>query len=119
MPVVRLLGLSKDAAARVREALETAAPEVRVEDGIDEGSESARMLAELRRAVGEATHAVNNPLTVISGNAQLAVELARMLEVDAAVLAALQEIDHATGSLSDTLLQLDRLKQDIADQTGG
>jgi signal transduction histidine kinase len=118
MPTVRLLGLSEDAAARVREAIEAAAPEVEVEEGIDEGSEAARMLAELRQAVGDATHAVNNPLTVISGNAQLAVELARVMEVDAAVLAALQEIDQATASLSETLLRLDRLKQQIADQTG-
>ena len=119
MPVVRLLGFSDAAAAQVREVLEGVAPEATVEVGLDEGSESARMLAELRQAVGKATHDVNNPLTVISGNAQLAVELARALDVDEAVLGAVREIDEAAGRLAQTLLELDRLKQQIADASGG
>ena len=119
MPIVRLLGFSDATAAQVRAAVEQVAPEAQVEVGVDAGSESARLLAELRRAVGKATHDVNNPLTVISGNAQLAVELARALDVDEAVLGAVREIDEAAGRLAQTLAELDRLKQLVADATAG
>ena len=119
MPTVRLLGFSDAAAARVRAAVEEASPESIIEVGVDAESETARLLRELLHAVGEATHAVNNPLTVISGNAQLAVELARAFDVDASVLDAVRDIDEAAVRLAETLLGLDRLKQHAADLTRG
>ena len=63
------------------------------------GGDPAGTLAEIRDELGRVAHALNNPLAVIAGNAQLAVEMSRAVPVDETVADALRAIQEAAGEL--------------------
>lgn len=67
------------------------------EDVVDEQRE---MLEDLKRELGRVAHSLNNPLSVIMGNAQLGIELAAATEVDEHVVVAMQSIYEAGEELS-------------------
>lgn len=71
--------------------------------GTSEGGGDARgsqaVLKELKRELGRVAHSLNNPLSVIMGNAQLGIELSTATETDENVVAALQSIYEAGGEL--------------------
>ena len=56
-------------------------------------------LVRVRDELGRVAHALNNPLAVISGNAQLGLELAGALGTDEAVVDALRSIGEAAAEL--------------------
>ncbi len=80
--------------------------------------EAVALLEELRAETGSVAHAINNPLTVITGNAQLVLEVARMEGRDSAVLGPIEDINAAAGQLSDALTRLSALRQRIAKVLG-
>lgn len=66
-------------------------------------------LASVRDEIGRVVHALNNPLAVIVGNAQLAQELARAVETDPTIVGAIDDIAHAgeeLGRLFDRIRDL-------------
>lgn len=76
------------------------------------GSPSAGTTA-LQQALSEMTHDINNPLAIISGNAQLLLELARMLDLDPDVAKPIQDIEEASHRLAETLRRLDTFKETL------
>lgn len=52
--------------------------------------------AQLEEALSDARHALSNPLTVISGNAQLLLELVEMMDLGDEVTAPLEDIYEAS-----------------------
>ena len=58
-------------------------------------------------------HEVNNPLAIISGNAQLLVELARAMDVDEDLLGPIRDIEEASRRLTDSLRGLARLRDHV------
>lgn len=58
-----------------------------------------RALAELRDEMSRVAHSLNNPLSVIAGNAQLGLELSSALGVDADVVGAFEQIQSAAAEL--------------------
>lgn len=78
-------------------------------------TESAQeVLTSLEKELGRMAHALNNPLAVVSGNAQYALELSRALEVESEVTDALKDIDEAGERLRGLLQQLDAIREDVA-----
>lgn len=77
------------------------------------------LLDALRAEVGGVVHAANNPLTVIAGNAQLLIELARAGGLDAAFARPLEDIEAAGQQLADALARLASVRQRLADAVGG
>lgn len=61
--------------------------------------EQREALEELRREMSRVAHSLNNPLSVIMGNAQLGIELAAAVDTDENVVAALRSIYEAGGEL--------------------
>ena len=79
---------------------------------------AALLLEALRAETGAVAHAINNPLTVIAGNAQFLVEMARMGGLDPTFSRPIEDIETATQQLSDALGRLAVLRQRIADSLG-
>lgn len=76
------------------------------------GSESS--LARLHAALSRVTHDINNPLAIISGNAQFLGELARGGAVEAEVAQAALDIEEASERLAALLRGLSALKEEVA-----
>lgn len=53
----------------------------------------------LERGLSDARHTLSNPITVISGNTQLLLEMARMMDLDDEFVEPLEDIDEAVDEL--------------------
>lgn len=71
--------------------------------------------AALQQALSEVTHDLNNPLAIIAGNAQLLLELARMLDLDPDVAKPIQDIEEASRRLAAMVRRLNELKENLAE----
>ncbi len=67
----------------------------------------------LHEALSEIIHDVNNPLSIIHGNAQFLIEVAKEKKEDGPVKEALQDIHDATNQLSQRLQRLETLRDDL------
>ncbi len=67
----------------------------------------------VRSVLANMYHDINNPLAIISGNAQLLVELARVMEVDEELMGPIEDIEAATQRLDDSLSELERLQEEL------
>ena len=63
------------------------------------GGEMAPVLLEVRDELSRVAHALNNPLAVIAGNAQLAVEMAQAVTTDETIVESLDAIVKAASEL--------------------
>jgi len=84
----------------------------------EERDEMAGLLEALRCETGAVAHAINNPLTVIAGNAQFLGELARVGALDATLIRPVEDIEVATQQLNEALIRLATLRQRIAASLG-
>lgn len=69
--------------------------------------------AALHQALSEIIHDVNNPLSIIHGNAQFLIEVAKEEGEDGPVQEALRDIHDATNQLSKRLKRLETLRDDL------
>lgn len=78
-----------------------------------------QLLHEIRTAISAINHEINNPLAIISGNAQLLLELSRMMDLDDAVVHPIEDIDHASRRVAELLNKLRDLRDKIKEPTAG
>lgn len=71
-------------------------------------------LQEIRRTISRVNHDLNNPLSIISGNAQLLAELARMLDLDSDLAQPIEDIEAASSRVGEILRHLVDLRDQIA-----
>ena len=64
--------------------------------------------------ISSAQHDINNPLSIIIGNAQLLVELARAMDLGDDIIQPAQDILDAGQRISGSLEELDEIKEAIA-----
>lgn len=78
-------------------------------------------LEEIRAALTRVSHDINNPLSIISGNAQLLLELANSLDLDEEFAQPVRDIEEASLRASGMLRSLtdlaQRLRAPSAEQT--
>ena len=67
------------------------------------------LLEQVHRSLSSIKHDINNPVSVISGNAQLLMELARADELDD-YMESLRDIDEAAAQISGLLEHIDTLR---------
>lgn len=70
---------------------------------------------ELERSLSNARHTISNPLTIISGNVQLLLQLAELNDADEEFVEPLQDISEATEELQrliDDVYTADRFVED-------
>ncbi len=75
-------------------------------------------LVEVRDRLAELAHALNNPLAVVVGNAQLGREVARATAADPDVIAAFDGIDAGAAALGELLGDLTALRRALDGYTG-
>ena len=78
-----------------------------------EGAGVRDALEALRAEMGRVAHALNNPLAVIAGNAQLGLELSQAVETDEAVVESLRNIAEAAGDLQALFREVAALRAEI------
>ena len=81
--------------------------------GMDSGAPPDAPAAELRalgEAISELAHRLNNPMAVIQGNAQLALELGRVQGLDAMLTESLADIEAASRELASGFRELAGLR---------
>ena len=82
--------------------------------------EQNKLIDSLRATVANVKHEINNPLAIISGNAQLLLELTRMMELDDDLVKPIRDIEEASLRISDSLDKLSSIKELVArDQLKG
>lgn len=71
---------------------------------------------ELHEAISSVYHDLNNPLSIIAGNAQFLVELSQEEELDEQFLSSAQDIQEASQQMSESLQRLTRLKERLKEE---
>jgi signal transduction histidine kinase len=71
---------------------------------------------EVREAVSIVYHELNNPLSIISGNAQFLVELSQEEELDEQFVSSAQDIQEACRRMAESLQRLTRLRDSLEDE---
>jgi len=79
-------------------------------------SESTESLEDVQETVSSVYHDLNNPLSIISGNAQFLLEIGREEELDDQFLSSARDIQEAAQRMADSLHQLTRLKEELEDE---
>jgi signal transduction histidine kinase len=75
--------------------------------------ELVHLLDSMQSELGKAVHDVNNPLAIISGNAQFLTELMREMGLDPEVEKSVADIEEASVELARRLSRLSDLKEAI------
>ena len=73
------------------------------------------LLEHVHRSLSSIKHDINNPVSVISGNAQLLMELARVDQLDD-YMESLQDIEEAAAQITDLLGRVDTLRARLESQ---
>lgn len=68
---------------------------------------------EVRDAVSSVYHDLNNPLSIISGNAQFLLEISEEEELDDQFVSSARDIKEAAERMADSLHRLTRLKEEL------
>ena len=79
-------------------------------------SESTESLEDVQETVSSVYHDLNNPLSIISGNAQFLLDIGREEDLDDQFLSSAQDIQEAAQRMADSLHQLTRLKEELEDE---
>jgi signal transduction histidine kinase len=66
---------------------------------------------EAREALSKVYHDLNNPLSIISGNAQFLLEIGRDADLDDAFLSSVEDIREAADRMAAALRHLTELKE--------
>ena len=78
-------------------------------------TEPPESLDDVRETVSSVYHDLNNPLSIISGNAQFLLELTREADVDEQFVSSVRDIQEAAERMSDSLNRLTRLKEHLGE----
>jgi signal transduction histidine kinase len=78
--------------------------------GAESGEDPVAALESIRGELGRIAHALNNPLAVIAGNAQLGLEMARATGADESVAEALESIGAAATKLEGLFSEISGLR---------
>ena len=85
---------------------------------VESVGQTNELLDEVGDELSRIAHALNNPLAVIDGNAQLGLELARALGADASITAAIEDIQRGSRELASLFAEIAGLRARI-DQAAG
>lgn len=77
------------------------------------------LVDELFGRLSSVTHDINNPLSIISGNAQLITELAQAMDLGEDFLQPAQDIQDASQRIADSLDELDQIRKTITENQDG
>ena len=68
---------------------------------------------EAREALSQVYHDLNNPLSIISGNAQFLLEISKDADIDDAFVTSIEDIREAADRMAEALRELMELREDV------
>lgn len=80
---------------------------------IDSSMDPEDAIRALRRMLSRIYHDTNNPLSIVSGNAQFFLELAKTIDVDDELLQPVKDIEEASERVAAGLRRLNVLRDEI------
>jgi signal transduction histidine kinase len=83
-----------------------------------DANELETILKDLRGRLSRIHHDLNNPLSIISGNAQLLQELAKALDVDDELAGPLDDLERAVDKLTESADQLIIVREMLVEYLG-
>jgi len=95
---------------RLQEALHRHRAKLQAFDGLRR-QEHVRMVETVRAMLAAVMHDINNPLSIISGNAQLLLELTQLMETNDDLVKAIRDIEEASTRVTDSLGKLNGIKE--------
>ncbi len=79
-------------------------------------SQPTETIDEVHETVSSVYHDLNNPLSIISGNAQFLLEISREEELDDQFVSSARDIKQAAQRMADSLHKLTRLKEELEEE---
>jgi len=79
-------------------------------------SQPPETIDDVHETVSSVYHDLNNPLSIISGNAQFLLEISREEELDDQFVSSARDIKQAAQRMADSLHQLTRLKEELEEE---
>jgi nitrogen-specific signal transduction histidine kinase len=79
--------------------------------------ESIDSMDEAQEAVSSVYHDLNNPLSIISGNAQFLLEISQDEDLDDQFVSSVRDIREAAQRMTDSLERLTRLKEQLKEKS--
>lgn len=73
-----------------------------------------KLIETVRSTVANVKHEINNPLAIISGNAQLLLELAHLMDLDEELVKPIRDIEEASLRIGQSLEKLNSIKDLVA-----
>ncbi len=92
---------------RLQEAMQQFAEQRRRRDQL-------KLIETVRSTVANVKHEINNPLAIISGNAQLLLELAHLMDLDEELVKPIRDIEEASLRIGQSLEKLNSIKDLVA-----
>lgn len=80
-------------------------------------SSSIDSLDDAREAVSTVYHDLNNPLSIISGNAQFLLEISKEEDLDEQFISSAKDIREAAQRMEESLSRLTRLKEKLKEDS--
>lgn len=80
-------------------------------------SQSSESVEDVQETVSSVYHDLNNPLSIISGNAQFLLEIGREEDLDDQFISSAQDIQEAAQRMAESLHQLTRLKEELKEES--
>ena len=79
----------------------------------DADADPIEVIIVLRQTLSKVFHDTNNPLSIVSGNAQYVLELSKALDLDDEVIQPVRDIEEATERVAEGLKDLSRMRDEI------
>lgn len=86
-----------------------------INNAFDASAEPVETIRKVQRELGRLYHDTNNPLAIVSGNAQFLLELARAMELDDDLVQAMRDIEEASERVAEGLREISRLRDRISE----
>lgn len=81
----------------------------------DASTDPVELIRKLRRNLGRIFHDTNNPLAIVSGNAQFLLEVGRSMELDNDLIQPMEDIEEASERVAEGLKEISMLRDRIGD----
>jgi signal transduction histidine kinase len=79
----------------------------------DPATDPVELIRELGRTLSRIYHDTNNPLAIVSGNAQFLLELAKSMGLDQDLVQPMRDIEEASERVAEGLREISRLREDL------
>jgi signal transduction histidine kinase len=81
----------------------------------DASTDPVELIRKLRSSLGRIFHDTNNPLAIVSGNAQFLLEVGRSMELESDLIQPMQDIEEASERVAEGLKEISMLRDRIGD----